>query len=222
MSSKFSKWIIFIAGIIMSITLPIFVVFISKWFYNIQVVNWSHLEILTYTFDEIKEIYSNIVNYCVNLTDTFDIGKFYYSEDGFNHFKDVRNLMIINNLTLIISSLIVILGCIRYCKFLRDVEGYLISEHTPIFWSAIIGLVIVGLIWFVCLIDFKAAFDIFHKVLFSGKTNWQLSLETDAVMLILPNEYFRNCGVFVGCLSVLLDVSFMVIDCQILRHRKEH
>ena len=58
--------------------------------------------------------------------------------------------------------------------------------------------------------DFDRAFTAFHGIFFPGKENWLFDPATDPVILLLPEEFFRNCAIAIAaslllvCLALIL------------------
>ena len=50
--------------------------------------------------------------------------------------------------------------------------------------------------------DFNRAFVIFHSIFFPGKTNWIFDWRTDPIILLLPEDFFRNCAILILVLLV--------------------
>ena len=46
--------------------------------------------------------------------------------------------------------------------------------------------------------DFDRAFTVFHGIFFPGKDNWLFDPATDPVIVLLPEEFFRNCAIAIG------------------------
>ena len=46
-------------------------------------------------------------------------------------------------------------------------------------------------------INFDVAFEIFHKIFFPGKDNWLFSWYKDAIIRILPQDFFMNCAILI-------------------------
>jgi integral membrane protein (TIGR01906 family) len=65
-------------------------------------------------------------------------------------------------------------------------------------------------------INFDKAFEIFHAVLFPGKDNWMFDWSTDQLLWILPQEFFRNCGILIG--AGILIFSGTLIAVNLCRH----
>ena len=52
--------------------------------------------------------------------------------------------------------------------------------------------------------DFGRAFTVFHGIFFPGKENWLFDPATDPVILLLPEEFFRNCAIAIVASLLLL------------------
>jgi len=61
-------------------------------------------------------------------------------------------------------------------------------------------------------IDFDRAFVIFHTLFFPGKDNWIFDWRMDPIILILPQEFFRNCAILIGMLLLVWCVALVVTD----------
>ena len=46
--------------------------------------------------------------------------------------------------------------------------------------------------------DFDRAFTVFHGIFFPGKDNWLFDPAADPVIVLLPEEFFRNCAIAIG------------------------
>ena len=58
-------------------------------------------------------------------------------------------------------------------------------------------------------VDFDRAFTVFHTLFFPGKDNWLFDPYYDPVILLLPQEFFRNCAILI--LAVLLITCAMLM-----------
>ena len=93
--------------------------------------------------------------------------------------------------------------------------------HGPGFWAAI-GLgglfLIVGAL---AATNFERAFVIFHSLFFPGKTNWLFDWRTDPIILLLPEDFFRNCAILILALLIFWCVILIVTDLLAQRRRKK-
>jgi integral membrane protein (TIGR01906 family) len=145
------------------------------------------------TAAEIKTAYNEMMDYCMGLSGSFSAGVLPFSAEGAAHFADVRKLFILDLAVLAASLLLLIpLLVLGRKKALR------LGGHTPGFGSSVgLGvtfLVIGGL----AALDFERAFVVFHQLFFPGKDNWIFDYRTDQIILVLPQEFFRNCAIFIG------------------------
>ena len=68
--------------------------------------------------------------------------------------------------------------------------------------------------------DFDRAFVIFHSIFFPGKTNWIFDWRTDPIILLLPEDFFRNCAILVLVLLVFWCAVLIAADLLAGRRRK--
>lgn len=94
-----------------------------------------------------------------------------------------------------------------YCRWKR-VYPDRYRGHGPGFWAAcglgMAFLTVGGL----AALNFERAFVLFHALFFPGKDNWLFDWRTDPVILILPEEFFRNCA--------LLVLALLLVWCAVL------
>ena len=168
------------------------------------------------TADQIREAYDQVLDYCTGLSDQFSAGVLPFSQSGASHFADVRGLFLLD-LWVLASSLIVLAVVIFLCR--RWVRPRLLFGRGPGFWGACgLGaafLIIGGL----AALDFNRAFTVFHALFFPGKTNWIFDWRTDPVILILPQDFFRNCALLV--LALLLIWCAVLVAADLFVGKKE-
>ena len=156
-----------------------------------------------WTAEQIKTAYDEMMDFCIGLTDEFSVGDLGWSESGKDHFADVRKLFVLDLWALVIS--VALLVATVFIGRKNKLQG-----HTPGFWGAI-GLgacfVIVGGL---AALDFGRAFEIFHKIFFPGKENWLFDPLEDQIIMVLPEEFFRNCAILILGL-ILISCGALVI-----------
>ena len=79
-------------------------------------------------------------------------------------------------------------------------------------WSWIIASAVFGLIAGLAAIDFSRAFVVFHTIFFPGKSNWIFDWRTDAIILILPEAFFRNCAILIVSLLLIWCIILIISD----------
>ena len=150
---------------------------------------------------EILAAYDDVMDYCLGLRSNFAAGVLPYSTTGAAHFADVRALFLLD-LSVLAASLVVLAGLAIWRKK-AGFRNYRFCSHSPGFWSACgLGTVFL-LIGLLATINFHRAFTAFHTVFFPGKSNWIFHVGTDPIIL-LPQDYFRNCALLIlGTLLLL-------------------
>lgn len=165
----------------------------------------------------IREAFDDMLDFCIGKTDVFSTGILPWSSDGRAHFADVRVLFLADLWTLGLS-----LTALAVLLFLcRRIRPYRFLGRGPGFWAAT-GLSSVSLVLLaLAASDFDRAFTVFHALFFPGKDNWIFDWEEDPIILLLPEEYFRNCAILI--LAVLLTWCAILILTDLLlnsRHRR--
>lgn len=140
------------------------------------VVHLSQREIF-HDYQQVMEYLLNPWNHSLKMSD------FISSANGLEHFREVKNLFLFNNVIWIISLLIVI-GLV-YKKLLAN----LISINLRFLQI----LATIPIILTVCsLINFDSLFILMHKLLFRNN-DWMFDPLKDPVIKILPDTFFMHC-----------------------------
>ena len=111
-------------------------------------------------------------------------------------------MLFILDLAVLAVTLLFLLGLWIACR--RRTALPRLAGRTPGFWAACGlggGILIVAAL---AATDFDRAFTIFHGVFFPGKENWLFDPATDPVILLLPEEFFRNCAIAIAASLLLL------------------
>lgn len=186
-------------------------------FYYAQIGPLGLEEYTGLTGGQIRQAYDEVLDYCIGLTDRFSSGILPYSDSGASHFADVRGLFLLD-LGVLAVSLIALAAVILLLR--RRVRPCPLLGRGPGFWGACglgaVFLVIGGL----AALDFDRAFTLFHTLFFPGKTNWIFDWRTDPVILILPQEFFRNCALLILVLMLVWCAVLIAADLLAGRKRK--
>ncbi|MDM8239258.1 TIGR01906 family membrane protein [Pseudoflavonifractor phocaeensis] len=185
---------------------------------------YAHIEALNldgYTglsVEQIREAFNQVMDYCLGLRPDFAAGVLPFSESGASHFADVRVLFLLDLWVAVISlAALVILFIISRRKKLTPTP---LMGHGPGFWAAIglggLFLIVGGL----AATNFERAFVIFHSLFFPGKTNWLFDWRTDPIILLLPEDFFRNCAILILTLLIFWCVILIVAD-LLAQHRRK-
>lgn len=186
---------------------------------------YAHIEALNldgYTglsVEQIKEAFDQVMDYCLGLRPDFAAGVLPFSESGASHFADVRVLFLLDLWVagLSLAALLVLFVLSRK----RKLTPAPLLGHGPGFWAAVglggLFLIVGGL----AATNFERAFVIFHSLFFPGKTNWLFDWRTDPIILLLPEDFFRNCAVLILALLIFWCVILIVADLLAQRSRKK-
>lgn len=169
-------------------------------FYYVQIGPSGVCQASGLTAAQARAAYSDVMDYCLGLRPDFAAGVLPFSAEGASHFADVRVLFILD-LAVLAVTLLFLLGLWIACR--RRTALPRLAGRTPGFWAACGlggGILIVAVL---AATDFDRAFTIFHGVFFPGKENWLFDPATDPVILLLPEEFFRNCAIAIAA-SLLL------------------
>ena len=175
---------------------------------------WLHikpfgLERTGLTAAQIREAYDGVMDYCLGLRDTFSAGVLPFSAEGASHFADVRVLFLLDLWVLLVSlAALVLLWVYRRHK---AVELHRFRGRGSAFWGCVglgAAFLVIGA---AAAVDFDRAFTVFHTLFFPGKDNWLFDPYTDPVILLLPQEFFRNCAILI--------LALLLITCAILMLR---
>lgn len=156
---------------------------------------------------EIRRAYNEMMDYCTG-GDTFSTGILPHSQEGASHFADVRSLFLLD--------LGLLAGSVAACVVLFVLTRLLKRRCAPIlgrgpgFWAGAGLGVSFAVIGGLAALDFDRAFVVFHHLFFPGKDNWLFDPNTDPIIFILPQVFFRNCALLmlglllVGCIGMIL------------------
>ena len=161
------------------------------------------------TEEEIKTAFNEMLDYCLG-AEEFSTGVLKWSESGKSHFTDVRVLFLLDLRVLAVSIvLLVVFNLILYRKRIKPAP---LLGRGPAFWAgAGLGAVFL-LIGALAALDFDRAFVVFHALFFPGKSNWLFDPNTDQIINILPQEFFRNCAILILAILVLGCAALILFD----------
>lgn len=187
------------------------------YFAHIQALDLPGLTGLT--VEQIRQAFDQVMDYCLGLRPDFAAGVLWFSQSGASHFADVRTLFILDLCVLGLSLLGLAILFVYSRK--KQVRPWCFRGHGPGFWGACglgtVFLVIGGL----AATDFDRAFVVFHALFFPGKTNWVFDWREDPIILLLPQEFFRNCALLIFVLLLVWCVILVAADLWACRQRKK-
>lgn len=154
-----------------------------------------HLENYGLSREEIETAYDEMMDFCMGKREEFSAGVLPFSQSGADHFADVRKLFLLDQRVLV-GSFAAFLALCLLCRTTRW-KPYCFLGRGPGFWAAaglgITFLTVGGL----AALDFDRAFVLFHRIFFPGKDNWIFDWRTDPIILLLPQDFFRNCALLI-------------------------
>ncbi|MCR5078903.1 MAG: TIGR01906 family membrane protein [Bacilli bacterium] len=151
-----------------------------------------------YSFSEIALAFNDVMDF-IWFGAPFKTGNMPFSESGKAHFEDCVPLFHLDlYVFLITGAMLLIYLVLVKTKVLP--KPRLFGFH-PFFFAAIVLLLFLSVILIIGMVDFYTLFELFHKVLFPGKTNWIFDYRTDPVINILPESFFLCCGIFAGIVA---------------------
>ena len=150
--------------------------------------------------EEIVTAFNEVLDYCLGAAE-FSTGVLRWSESGKAHFTDVRVLFLLDLWVSAISAAALIITLLLI-RFTGRIPARPLGRG-PAFWAgAGLGAVFL-LVGALAALDFDRAFVLFHALFFPGKDNWLFDPNTDQIIRILPQEFFRNCAILIFALLVL-------------------
>ena len=171
------------------------------------------------TGEEIKTAFDEMLDYCLGAPE-FSTGVLKWSESGKSHFTDVRVLFLLDLRVLAVSiGLLTALAIAARWQKLRPAR--LLGRGFGFWAGAGLGGVFL-LIGALAALDFDRAFVVFHALFFPGKSNWLFDPNTDQIINILPQEFFRNCAILILAILVLGCAALILFDLLSRRRPRAH
>jgi integral membrane protein (TIGR01906 family) len=151
-----------------------------------------------YSPQVIRGAFDEVMDYLVKGA-PFSTGELPWSESGMAHFADCRGLFRLDFVVLGVSLALLL---VSFLLFHHRVRPHRFLGRGPCFW-AFIGMAVLFLAfgaW--AFLDFDGLFTAFHTVFFPGKTNWVFDFRTDAIILILPEDFWARTAALVAILTL--------------------
>lgn len=148
------------------------------------------------TAEQVRAAYGDVMDYCLGLRPDFAAGVLPFSAEGASHFADVRVLVILNMAVLAVTVAFLLglhIDCKRRSEALPRLGG-----RTPGFWAACALGGVILVVAALAATNFGRVFTVFHSIFFPGKDNWLFDPATDPVIVLLPEEFFRNCAIAIA------------------------
>lgn len=161
------------------------------------------------TRGQIMQAYDEMLDFCIGRSDVFSTGVLKWSEWGRSHFADVRGLFQLDLWVLAVSSL----GLLTWALVRHKVKirPYAFGGRGAAFWAGSGLLAVFTVIGALAALDFNRAFTVFHAIFFPGKDNWLFNPSVDEIITILPEAFFRNCGILIIALIIIGCIGLMIV-----------
>ena len=158
----------------------------------------------------IRQAFDEMMDFCTGLSGEFSVGILRWSESGKSHFVDVKGLFLLDLAVLAVSAAVLIGDALLRSR--RKVQPYRFLGRGPGFWAAAGLGGVFSVIALLAATNFSRAFVIFHTLFFPGKDNWIFDWRTDPIILLLPEEFFRNCAILIVALLLVWCAVLVVTD----------
>lgn len=196
-----------------SIGLPIY----FRPFYYMQIGTLGIEEYSGFDRETIVEAFDDVMDYLTIPGNEFGTGELKYSDEGKSHFVDCKGLFDLNITAFVISLATVVTLLILSKKGIFTMSRPL--GYNVMFSTGAFTLGAFALIGGIASVNFSAAFTVFHKIFFPGKSNWLFNWNEDQIIRILPQEFFMNCAILILSSIILLCISAIVASI-IMKKRK--
>ncbi len=169
-------------------------------FYYMQIGPLDIMETTGLSEGQIRQAYNEMMDFCIGRTSVFSTGDLAWSDWGRSHFVDVKGLFSLDLWVMLISG--VLLAAWGIIKRKAQIGPQRLAGRSVGFWAGSGLLTTFVLIGGLAAIDFSKAFTVFHKIFFPGKDNWIFNPSQDEIIKILPEAFFRNCGILIVALII--------------------
>lgn len=175
-------------------------------FYYVQIGPLGLCAASGLTEGRIRQVYGEIMDYCLGLRPDFSAGGLSFSAERASHFADVRALFLLDLLVLAVS-----LGLLLVLRVVCRRDGVpRLGGRIGGFWGAVLLLAGTVSVSLLAALDFDRTFTVFHSLFFPGRDNWIFDERTDPVIRLLPQAFFRNCAIAIAALVLLGCVILLV------------
>lgn len=182
-------------------------------FYQAEFARIGHSQQLGTNLDELNRFSTHMTRYLRGLEPDPNVRLVLYEEERWllndkemQHMQDVRSLFFLSGRIVALMTVLIILlfAMAFYHRALR------------VFWiwslrGAIAAMVLAGLMAVAATLDFTQAFTWFHLLVFSNDL-WLLDPSTDALINLLPEQFFADAAALAFLRSVLSILGIAVVS----------
>lgn len=211
-------------SILLTLALALFAVSASvavpvlwRGFYYLHIDALSLPETTGYSESVIREAFDAMMDFELKGA-PFSTGQLQWSEDGMQHFADVRVLFHLDLWILGITALLLLL----FFLFRKKLRVHHFHGYPPAYYAAAGMIAFFACVTALASLNFDRAFTVFHRIFFPGKTNWIFDWQADEIIRILPQTYFRNCAILIVALIFLFCAAYIAYGVRTKRAQARH
>ena len=206
MKSKGISCILAILLALFAISASVAVPILCRPFYYAHIEALDMPEKTGWTYEQIRRAYDDMMDFELKGAD-FATGDLKWSEDGMTHFADCKVLFLLDLRILAVTGVLLLAAWILF-RSKKETPARL-AGRSPSFWAGVLILVLFGGFGAFAASDFDRAFTVFHKIFFPGKTNWVFAPSKDQIILVMPEEFFRNCAILIAALLAVFVLIYL-------------
>ena len=206
MKSKGISCILAILLALFAISASVAVPILCRPFYYAHIEALDMPEKTGWTYEQIRRAYDDMMDFELKGAD-FATGDLKWSEDGMTHFADCKVLFLLDLRILAVTGILLLAAWILF-RSKKETPARL-AGRSPSFWAGVLILVLFGGFGAFAASDFDRAFTVFHKIFFPGKTNWVFDPSRDQIILVMPEEFFRNCAILIAALLAVFVLIYL-------------
>ena len=173
---------------------------------------YAHIEALDmpektgWTHGQIREAFDDVMDFLLK-GEEFKTGDLLWSDSGMTHFADCKVLFHLDLWIFAVTAILLLAAFILFRG--KKEKPARLAGRGPSFWAGVLILVLFGGFGAFAAADFDRAFTVFHKIFFPGKTNWVFDPRTDQIILVMPEEFFRNCAILIAALLAVFVLIYL-------------
>lgn len=195
--------------LIIVLAVKITLMFKPLYYFDIEYLNIEALS--GFSKSEIIENYNYVINYLLSpKVQEFNLPSIPYSKFGQIHFRDVKRIFTSLDILLIITGITSVSGVILNLKR----KSYDFLKRTSYMLILLPTVLLTGF-----MISFDKAFVVFHKIFFRNDY-WQFDPDIDAIINILPQEFFFHSALMIVILIIAGIVALRVLYKSLIKKNK--
>ncbi len=219
-----SRFLINIAKVLFIVFMPIVILLTTLQYYSFnqdfymrEFEKYNITKVTTMSEEDLSRVSAKLISYLKDNDENLNIKavikgetREVFGQREKQHMVDVKDLFLkgynLRNLGIIVALLSLITILLASRRKARDI-------YQALFWSGIIPIMLMIVIYILLTIDFHKYFTYFHKIFFTNDL-WLLDPKTEVLIQMLPLEFFidisvRVIGWFLGISAAVTVTSFI-------------